>query len=196
VFNFDVPHHAEDYVHRLGRTGRAGKTGKAFTLAGPEDRLAVEAIETLTGGVIPRIEVPGLDVVAWAEIDGRKRRGRGGASSSSRGDRAPRQEAKPKGEEPRAKMTETEARPNRGRDRPRGAERPARPALRPEAAAIRDEVVRRPEPVAEPIRVEPRREPRRWRDDDLGPSVVGFGDDVPAFMMLPKRGHRVHDEAA
>jgi superfamily II DNA/RNA helicase len=205
VFNFDVPHHAEDYVHRLGRTGRAGKTGRAFTLAGPEDRLAVEAIETLTGGVIPRIAVPGLDVVEWTESDGRKRRGRGSSSSASRGDRAARtdmkpalgeKQAKPKVEEARAKSAEPEGRPSRGRDRPRDTERPAMTALRPEAAAIRDEVVRRPEPAAEPARVEPRREPRRWRDDDLGPSVTGFGDDVPAFMMLPKRGHRVHDEAA
>jgi superfamily II DNA/RNA helicase len=194
VFNFDVPHHAEDYVHRIGRTGRAGKTGKAFTLAGPEDRLAVEAIETLTGGVIPRIAVPGLDVVEWAETDGRKRRGRGGTVASGR---AARPEAKHKAEEPRARGAETEARPARGRggrDRPREVERAAPPALRPEAAAIRDEVVRRPEPVPEP---RPQRErERRWRDEDLGPSVVGFGEDIPAFMMLPKRGHRVHEEAA
>ena len=97
VFNFDVPHHAEDYVHRLGRTGRAGKSGAAFTLAGPEDRLAVEAIEKLVGAPIPRIAVPGLDVVEWAESDGR-RRGRGRpapASKSGRGERAPRAEAKP-----------------------------------------------------------------------------------------------------
>jgi superfamily II DNA/RNA helicase len=200
VFNFDVPHHAEDYVHRLGRTGRAGKTGRAFTLAGPEDRLAVEAIETLTGCAIPRIAVPGLDVVEWAESDGRKRRGRGGTASSGRGDRGARPEAKPKAEEPRARVADKEARPARGRggrDRPQAAERPAPAVLRPEAAAIRDEVVRRPEPVIEAVRAEPRpQRERRWRDDDLGPSVVGFGDDVPAFMMLPKRGHRVHDEAA
>ena len=53
VFNFDVPHHAEDYVHRIGRTGRAGMTGHAFTLATPDDRLAVEAIEKLVGGRSP-----------------------------------------------------------------------------------------------------------------------------------------------
>ncbi len=47
VFNFDVPHHAEDYVHRIGRTGRAGLEGHAFTIAMPEDRAAVEAIEKL-----------------------------------------------------------------------------------------------------------------------------------------------------
>ena len=49
VFNFDVPHHAEDYVHRIGRTGRAGLEGQAFTIAAPDDRFAVEAIEKLTG---------------------------------------------------------------------------------------------------------------------------------------------------
>ncbi len=79
VFNFDVPHHAEDYVHRIGRTGRAGLAGHAFTIASPEDRAAVEAIEKLIGHPIPPFTVEGLDPVAWAEDDGRKRRGRGRA---------------------------------------------------------------------------------------------------------------------
>ena len=86
VFNFDVPHHAEDYVHRIGRTGRAGLTGHAFTLCAPEDRLAVEAIEKLTGFAIPRIEIPDLDVVEWADGDSRKRRGgRAGGGRASGG---------------------------------------------------------------------------------------------------------------
>ena len=55
VFNFDVPHHAEDYVHRIGRTGRAGLEGHAFTIAMPEDRAAVEAIEKLIGHPIPPV---------------------------------------------------------------------------------------------------------------------------------------------
>jgi superfamily II DNA/RNA helicase len=76
VFNFDVPHHAEDYVHRSGRTGRAGREGHAYTLASPEDRYVVEAIEKLTGSPIPRIVVPGLDVVEWAEGSGRRWQGR------------------------------------------------------------------------------------------------------------------------
>src|SRR5271165_6156345 len=80
VFNFDVPHHAEDYVHRIGRTGRAGLTGHAFTIAAPTDRFAVEAIEALTGHAIPPIVVEGLDPVDWTEEDGRKRRGRGVAA--------------------------------------------------------------------------------------------------------------------
>ena len=44
VFNFDVPIHAEDYVHRIGRTGRAGREGRSFMLAAPEDGKAVAAI--------------------------------------------------------------------------------------------------------------------------------------------------------
>jgi superfamily II DNA/RNA helicase len=55
VFNFDVPWHPDDYVHRIGRTGRAGATGTAYTLVTPEDGEAVEAIEKLTGHKIARI---------------------------------------------------------------------------------------------------------------------------------------------
>ena len=76
VFNFDVPHHAEDYVHRIGRTGRAGLEGHAFTIAMPDDRAAVEAIEKLIGHPIPPFNVEGLDPVDWSETDGRRRRGR------------------------------------------------------------------------------------------------------------------------
>jgi superfamily II DNA/RNA helicase len=54
VFNFDVPHHPDDYVHRIGRTGRAGKTGTAITIVGPgNDQKAVAAIEKLIGQAIP-----------------------------------------------------------------------------------------------------------------------------------------------
>jgi len=55
VFNYDVPWHPDDYVHRIGRTGRAGATGKAFTLATPDDAEAVANIEKLTGLKIPRV---------------------------------------------------------------------------------------------------------------------------------------------
>jgi superfamily II DNA/RNA helicase len=49
VFNYDVPMHADDYIHRIGRTGRAGQSGKAWTLAAPEDDEYVAAIEKLIG---------------------------------------------------------------------------------------------------------------------------------------------------
>ncbi len=56
VFNFDVPLHAEDYVHRIGRTGRAGRRGLAFTIATAEDARYLAAIVELIGRDIPRIE--------------------------------------------------------------------------------------------------------------------------------------------
>src|SRR5262249_29065161 len=58
IFNFDVPHHADDYVHRIGRTGRAGKSGTAITLVTPADRKAVAAIETLIGRTIEWAKAP------------------------------------------------------------------------------------------------------------------------------------------
>jgi superfamily II DNA/RNA helicase len=239
VFNFDVPHHAEDYVHRIGRTGRAGLEGHAFTIAMPEDRLAVEAIEKLTGHPIPPMIVEGLDPVDWAEFDGRKRRGRKAPAKKSApakaagrgkraepaGERAPRGRARdeapllPAAGEIAAAPAPDDAAPIQVRQEPpRPQARDEAPAqveangratnVRAQAAPARAREAAprmrppRDEPRREASRDEPRREappPRdrpparddrrdRWRrDDDLGPAVVGFGDDVPAFMMVRRR---------
>jgi superfamily II DNA/RNA helicase len=56
VFNFDVPHHADDYVHRIGRTGRAGRGGTAISIVTPLDQKSMLAIEKLIGQSIPRVE--------------------------------------------------------------------------------------------------------------------------------------------
>ncbi len=207
VFNFDVPHHAEDYVHRIGRTGRAGLTGHAFTLASPEDRLAVEAIEKLTGFAIPRIAIPELDVVEWAETDGRRRRGRAPAGARKPAPakaRAPAPEALPG-----APSDEEKAGSPRSRSRSRSRGKPERPAEPAPRAPEPVRAERRPEPRADTPRPEPRPEPRqetryerpagrdyRRRDEDLGPSVEGFGEDVPAFMMLPRRPRAAEPELA
>ncbi|WP_170325165.1 DEAD/DEAH box helicase [Ruegeria arenilitoris] len=58
VFNFDVPGHAEDYVHRIGRTGRAGREGKAITICSARDEKALDAIEKLIQKDIPRLDNP------------------------------------------------------------------------------------------------------------------------------------------
>lgn len=58
VFNYDVPTHSEDYVHRIGRTGRAGRAGKAFTIATPSDDKYVSFIEELIKREIPRVDLP------------------------------------------------------------------------------------------------------------------------------------------
>ncbi|MGP6085500.1 DEAD/DEAH box helicase [Antarctobacter jejuensis] len=58
VFNFDVPSHAEDYVHRIGRTGRAGRSGKAYTICVPRDEKYFDAVEKLLQTKIPRLDNP------------------------------------------------------------------------------------------------------------------------------------------
>ena len=199
VFNFDVPIHSEDYVHRIGRTGRAGLTGHAYTLATPDDQRFVEAIEKLIGSTIPRIQVVGLDPVGWAEGDDRPRRGRGRAKPAAKPardatpDRAPRPERGEKKAEPRRERS--------GRDRPRTpvveepvaaavpeprAERPARNAGRESGGDPAREFGRPPRQGRDA-----RGRERYRRDDDLGPSVHGFGDDVPAFMLIPVRRQAV-----
>jgi superfamily II DNA/RNA helicase len=81
VFNFDTPFHAEDYVHRIGRTGRAGREGRAFTFAMPEDGKSVQAIEKLIGKPIPRIEIEGISTQELSDEPRRRGRGRGGKSA-------------------------------------------------------------------------------------------------------------------
>src|SRR6185437_2636952 len=83
VFNFDVPHHPDDYVHRIGRTGRAGRAGTAISIVTSLDHKSVAAIEKLIGQNIPRSEVdfsPETEASdeGAAPREQRARRGRGG----------------------------------------------------------------------------------------------------------------------
>ena len=61
VINYDVPQQAEDYVHRIGRTGRAANEGDAFTFMSPDEIAMVRTIERVIGQPIPRISVAGFD---------------------------------------------------------------------------------------------------------------------------------------
>jgi ATP-dependent RNA helicase RhlE len=61
VINYDVPQQPEDYVHRIGRTGRAASTGDAYTFMAPDEIAMVRSIERIIGEPIPRISVPGYD---------------------------------------------------------------------------------------------------------------------------------------
>jgi superfamily II DNA/RNA helicase len=89
VFNFDVPHHADDYVHRIGRTGRAGKTGTAITIVSPIDSKSLTAIEKLIGQNISWMgEPPRSTDVEPAEAQERPRQGdRGHGGNRGHGDR-------------------------------------------------------------------------------------------------------------
>jgi len=91
VFNFDVPTHAEDYVHRIGRTGRAGREGDAITLVTGADKKYIGAIEKLIGKEIPVRDgmtggAPAETDEAPAEDGGdtRRKRGRGRSKDKSR----------------------------------------------------------------------------------------------------------------
>jgi superfamily II DNA/RNA helicase len=77
VFNFDVPHHPDDYVHRIGRTGRAGRAGTAITIVAPIDGKAVSAIERLTGQTIPWMDkkpAAGAEEIQPAHDSGKRHR--------------------------------------------------------------------------------------------------------------------------
>lgn len=117
VFNFDTPWHPDDYVHRIGRTGRAGATGRAFTLVAPEDLEAIENVEKLTGMKIP---VYALETGKAADKPERAPRERKASADT------PEREAKPREDKPRR-----EARPPReeapAREETPRAERAGRP---------------------------------------------------------------------
>ncbi len=112
VFNFDVPVHAEDYIHRIGRTGRAGRSGLAFTLATPADRKALAAVTRLIGRKIDEADLgadgaaapsdpePQAEVPVAKESKGRRARPngrskRGDAEQTKSRGRKGRREAKP-----------------------------------------------------------------------------------------------------
>ncbi|MGH6828271.1 MAG: DEAD/DEAH box helicase [Rhizomicrobium sp.] len=75
VFNFDVPIHPDDYVHRIGRTGRAGRSGQAYMLVTPRDRKYVDAIEKLTGNTLRRRQM--TDIEIRQDRSARREEGRG-----------------------------------------------------------------------------------------------------------------------
>jgi len=96
VINFDVPHSPEDYVHRIGRTGRAGLTGEAISLVAPEDMETLGAIERLIKKRIERVLVPGFQPhgASVATLMGDQPSTRR-SSPSVRRDRPPQKPAKP-----------------------------------------------------------------------------------------------------
>lgn len=178
VFNYDVPIHAEDYVHRIGRTGRAGRSGKAFTIATRADTKYVEAIEKLIGQSIEWHDGD-LSTVVESTEEERPRRDR-----NTKGKRGERRE---RGKPPRDK---SEVQPMAAME-PVGEVESARPAKAKEGPARNDNAPRERAPKTEPPRppesTAKQRDdrPRRHRrDDDLDDGTVGFGADLPDFMKV------------
>ncbi len=175
VFNFDVPYHAEDYIHRIGRTGRAGRPGRSLTLAAPEDGKAVAAIQQLIGKAIP---LERMADIAPAELDftgGDRRRGRRAPTPRAAPERARARPAQ-RGNGPLKLATMASLRDHL--DQPAGNARGARLRCRPS----RD---RRPPHRPSRCSAQPAAPPRQPAPAER--RVVGFGDDLPAFLARAPR---------
>ncbi|NIZ13702.1 DEAD/DEAH box helicase [Phaeobacter sp. HF9A] len=166
VFNFDVPGHAEDYVHRIGRTGRAGRDGKAITLCTPRDEKALAAVESLVQKEITRMESP---------VKPAPRRAAAAEATTEEG------------------TTKPKAKPTR-RSRSRTSEAPAAEAPAPqqpqvEAAAPPQAAEQQPASPAETQQDNAtssgKSRSRGRRDDNRrNDKVVGMGDHMPSFIAL------------
>jgi superfamily II DNA/RNA helicase len=99
VFNYDTPWHPDDYVHRIGRTGRAGASGRAFTFVTSEDAEAIANVEKLTGMKIPVFALEGADAAVEAPV-AEKRERTPRAERVPRAEKAPRRERAPKAAAP------------------------------------------------------------------------------------------------
>ena len=119
VFNYDVPHHADDYVHRIGRTGRAGRLGEAFMITTPADARNLDKVLKLTGKMPEEIT---LDL-EWDKLKDEPRSGRGDRSGGrgGRGDRS-------------SSGRRSEGRGPRGADRHHGETAPMEPVVPTPAA--------------------------------------------------------------
>jgi superfamily II DNA/RNA helicase len=162
VFNFDVPSHCEDYVHRIGRTGRAGRSGVAITIATGSDDKYLAAIEGLIKRPIPRVEAPEI-VFDDSPDRGEHRQPR--SRHPGRGDRADRGP--------------------RGSDRRSEAARPAPPPEPIEATAAVEPapaLSARTEDRRRGGRDDRRRDGRR-EDRTSDSPVIGMGDHVPDFLL-------------
>jgi len=169
IFNFDVPTHSEDYVHRIGRTGRAGRKGEALTIVTKPEEKYVQHIEKLTGKAIEWAEAPVLDSSDRDEQESSSgRRERGGQETRSdrsrRGSSRSRSDRAPAGEN---RMPRESGRAQRGRQR--SDEQPSRESHHADSA---------------PRAAKSSRPARGYRDDSR---PVGFADHVPAFLLRPVR---------
>lgn len=195
VFNFDVPIHSEDYVHRIGRTGRAGRSGAAFTLVTKRETKHTDAIEKLIGQKIEWLNGD-LNALPPAEEGNDNERPRRSNSRDKDRDRS-------RGRGRSAPVHKSDIDAADTQLEPAIEAAPAIPA--PTQAPVRVETVKnerksensrsdnnrshngsrnnaRPFPAANDDNRE--RRARYHRDQDDGPTPVGFGEDIPAFMLI------------
>ena len=168
VFNFDLPWQSDDYVHRIGRTGRAGKLGTAYSLVAPDDLKLLADIGKITGDTVEWLgEPPTEEDFANA---GKRRRGRGRSASTGRGERGG----------PDRSHRDRPDRPKRG-DTPARADASSRSDAAPRSdAPSRNDAVRPARPVREEIPSAP--------GTGEQPDVIFDPTEIPAVAELHAEG--------
>ncbi|MGB8602180.1 MAG: DEAD/DEAH box helicase [Rhizomicrobium sp.] len=151
VFNFDVPFHSDDYVHRIGRTGRAGRHGAAFMLVTPRDNKYVDDIEKLTKSKLERRVLEGLaEAVQDRPARPERERGRGRERGRDRDRQHREYPVKPHGQ-----MAAMEPAKPGAQERPKAQERqPKKDWSRPERAEAAPTSVKPQAPVKQQAKVQ------------------------------------------
>ena len=197
VFNYDVSHHADDYVHRIGRTGRAGRLGQAFMIVTPADDKSLDKVLKLIKKEPEELVLDGIDFAAIKDGPRRDDKRSGGRErGGERGGRGRSRAAEPvEAAAPVQTAAAVEA------EAP-AAEAPARSRSRRKtrAEAVVDTAVEAPVVATAAETAEPARAARTDREPQLRQSdrrgerrpeerersgVKGFGDDIPAFLRRP-----------
>ena len=117
VVNYDFPPATEDYIHRIGRTGRAQAEGDAISFITEDDRDALRALERFTGKKIERKVAEGFDLTAPAPPKQENDSPRGGGRPGGQGNRQPRQQGRPQGNQAPRSEGERSGPPKRRRRR-------------------------------------------------------------------------------
>ncbi|MDX1483065.1 MAG: DEAD/DEAH box helicase [Alphaproteobacteria bacterium] len=172
VFNFDVPFHAEDYVHRIGRTGRAGAKGHAIMLATRADGKYVDAIQRLIGQEIPPL--PGVE--------------------ASKSNSAAEEEAAEKGPEPQKRASRSRGRRGaRSESQSKASSRSRDRTKKADGAKSASAPKRADKDAAKKKTASDSNSGRRTKGRKSGPAqdrVVGLGDHMPAFLARDPRKSR------
>jgi len=207
VFNYDVSHHADDYVHRIGRTGRAGKLGQAFMIVTPADDKSLDKVLKLIKMDPQELVLDDIDFDAIK--DGPRRddkrstgRERSGERTGERTGRSRSRAAEPveTAAAPEAPAAEASRSRSRRKAKPDAvaetvveavAEKPAAVAKPRPAPKVEAETAPARAPVEEAradrepqLRQSDRRGERRPEERERS-GVKGFGDDIPAFLRRP-----------
>ncbi len=214
VYNFDVPSHAEDYVHRIGRTGRAGRDGKAIMICSPRDEKNFEDVERLVQKEIPRLENPlaggkPAEETAKADEEASSTKPKRSRSRSRKKDdtETPAPQAEPQtdvpveAEAPKPRRSRVPKANSRAMEAPQEGETP-KAEVDAKGKAQPAEAEQKPEPAKDQPKQEQadtnnnerrrsrggrgRNNDNNRRDDNRGGGnkVVGLGDHTPTFIEL------------